>query len=114
MCPTDSQSDEFVSEPITPAAGTGDITAMGRGEPGLATRFTWRDREYVITAVLKAWKTSSPEGGTGRLYLRRHWYTVETDAGPRMTLYCDRQTRSRRNPKARWWVYSVQRHGEEQ
>ena len=108
MCTTNPQPDEFVSEPILPAAGTGDIAAMARGEPGLPTRFTWRDRQYVITAVLKAWKTSSPEGGTGRLYLRRHWYTVETDTGLTMTLYCDRQTRNRRNPKARWWIYSIQ------
>ena len=61
MSSANESPEEFVSEPITPAAGTGDITAMGRGEPGLPTRFTWRDREYAITAVLKAWKTSSPE-----------------------------------------------------
>ncbi len=108
MCTTNPGAEEFVSEPITPASGTGDITAMARGEPGLPSRFRWRDREYGITAVLKAWKSSSREGGTGRLYLRKHWYLVETDAGLRMTLYCDRQTRNRRNPKARWWLYSVQ------
>ena len=100
--------EEFVSEPVTPAAGTADISAMGRGEPGLPSRLTWREREYVITGVLKAWKSSSREGGTGRLYLRRHWYLVATDAGPRMTLYCERQTRDRRHPKARWWLYSIQ------
>jgi hypothetical protein len=108
----DSGTEEFVSEPITPAPGTGDITAMARGEPGLPSRFRWRDREYAVTAVLKAWKSSSREGGTGRLYLRKHWYLVETDAGLRMTLYCDRQTRNRGNPKARWWIYSVQRRAE--
>lgn len=105
----ESDREEFVSEPIKPAPGTADAAAMGRGEPGLPSRFTWREREYVITAVLKAWKTSSPEGGTGRLYLRRHWYTVQTDVGPQMTLYCERQSRNRRHPKARWWVYSVRK-----
>lgn len=109
MCDAHWGPEEFVSEPIVPTAGTGDIRAMARGEPGLPSTFTWRNRRYVITAVLRAWKTSSPEGGTGRLYLRKHWYLVETDAGLRMTLYCDRQTRNRRNPKARWWVYSIQR-----
>jgi len=108
----ESDSEEFVSEPITPSPGTADATAMGRGEPGLPSRFTWREREYVITAVLKAWKTSSPEGGTGRLYLRRHWYTVQTDVGPQMTLYCERQTRNQRRPKARWWVYSMHGHAQ--
>ncbi len=114
MSGTNWGPEEFVSEPITPAAGTGDIRAMGRGEPGLPSGFTWRNRPYVITAILKAWKSSSPEGGTGRLYLRKHWYLVQTDVGPRMTLYCERQTRNRRNPKGRWWVYSIQRPGEKE
>lgn len=98
---------EFVSEAITPVPGTADASAMGRGEPGLPNRFTWRDREYAITAVLDAWKSSSPEGGTGRLYLRRHWYRVRTDDGRLMTLYCERQARSARQAKNRWWLYAV-------
>jgi len=101
-----SPQDEFISEPITPAPGTGDVRAMARGEPGLPARFTWREREYTIVNVLEAWKSSSREGGTGELYLRRHFYTVETDTGERMTLYCERQARNPRKPKARWYLYT--------
>lgn len=101
------REDEFISEPITPARRTGDVRAMARGEPGLPTRFMWRDTEYAVDEILKAWKSSSREGGTGELYLRRHWYTVRTDAGCEMTIYCERQARNRKAPKARWWLYSL-------
>ncbi|MGQ9652124.1 MAG: DUF6504 family protein [Phycisphaerae bacterium] len=99
-----------MSKPIIPGLGTDDISAAARGEPGLPARFTWRQREDIMTATLKAWKTSSGKVGTGRLYLRKHGYTMQNDVGLQMTLYCERQTRSRRNPKAQWWLCSVQRH----
>jgi len=101
------EGDEFVSEPIAPVPGTADIGAMARGEPGLPARFTWRDTEYAVKAVIKAWKSSSCEGGTGKLYLRRHWYMIQTDPAYEMTIYCERQARNRRAPKSRWWLYSV-------
>jgi len=101
------KEEQFISEPVSPVPGTYDLGAMGRGEPGLPARFLWRDREYEVVSVLKAWKTSSPEGGTGRLYLRRHWYTVKTRTGERMTLYCERQTRNRKHPTSRWWLFSM-------
>ena len=107
--PTDDQTDEeFISEPITPAPGSADTRAMARGEPGLPDRFTWRDLEYRVVETLSVWKTSSREGGVGELYLRRHWYKVLTDRGDRLTLYCERQTRNRARPKARWFIYSRQ------
>jgi len=102
-----TQAEQFVSEPVRPVPGTSDLRAMGRGEPGLPARFVWRDRQYAVAAVLKTWKTSSREGGTGRLYLRRHWYTVTTQTGERMTLYCERQARDRKHPKSRWWLYTI-------
>jgi len=103
-----THQDQFISEPIRPVPGASDSRAMGRGEPGLPSRFVWRDQEYAVAAVVKAWKTSSREGGTGRLYLRRHWYTVKTQTGETMTLYCERQARDRKHPKSRWWLYTIQ------
>ena len=98
----------FISEPIAPAPGSSDVRAMARGEPGLPARFTWRETTYCVTDAIKTWKTSSREGGRGKLYLRRHWYTVQTDQGPTMTLYCERQARSRKRPKSRWWIYTLE------
>jgi hypothetical protein len=41
------------------------------------------------------------------MYLRRHWFELLATPGERMTLYCERQARSRSKPKARWWLYKV-------
>ena len=42
------------------------------------------------------------------MYLRRHWYKVLTDPPMIMTIYCDRQAKNRKKPKARWWVYTIE------
>jgi hypothetical protein len=96
---------EFISEPIEPIAKTADPGAMARGEPGLPGRFRWRGREYIVTHVIRTWKTSTRD--RGELYLRRHWHEVVTDAGRQFTLYCERQARIRHKPKQRWWIYSI-------
>ena len=97
--------DEFVSEPIEPVAGAFDVAAMSRGEPGLPDRFAWRGTNYAVAAVLRTWKTSTPD--RGEMYLRRHWYELRTATGERMTLYCERQSKRGRSPKRRWWLYSI-------
>jgi hypothetical protein len=97
---------DFVSEPIEPAAGTSDTTAMSRGEPGLPGRFRWRDREHVVARVIAAWKSSTRD--RGELYLRRHWFEVELSDGSRAKIYCERQTKNRSKPKARWWLYTLE------
>lgn len=101
---------EFVSEPIRPEPGTFDTTAMSRAEPGLPGRFTWREAPYEVAQVLATWKTSSLN--MGELYLRRHWFKIETTTGEVMTLYCERQARSTAARKARWWLYCIDRGDE--
>jgi phosphoribosylglycinamide formyltransferase-1 len=101
--------EEFVSEPLVPAEGSGDASAMARGEPGMPRRFAWRGAEHAVTQVLRSWKSSTPE--RGEMYLRRHWFEILTDTGQRMTIYCERQARNRRRPQSRWWVYAVSRAG---
>ncbi len=98
-------SEDFLSEPIVPRAGSFDAAGMGRGEPGAPHAFTWRDAEYTVARLVATWK-SSGKSTCGETYLRRHWFDVETTDGSRFTLYCERQARSRTTPKARWWVYS--------
>jgi hypothetical protein len=83
-----------------------DATAMARGEPGLPGRFVWNQREYAVAQVLRVWKTSS-RGLCGEMYLRRHWYEVQTTSGLRMTLYCERQAKHPKKPMRRWWIYSI-------
>jgi hypothetical protein len=102
--------EEFISEPIRPKRGTGNAAAMSRGEPGLPSAFTWRGREYRIAGVVKAWKSSSREGGSprGELYLRRHWWTVRCESGEELTVYCERQARGGRANR-RWFLFTMRR-----
>ena len=103
--PAPGPPEEFVSEPIVPAPGSFDATAMSRGEAGCPHRFSWRGRELVVEQLLSTWKSSTAD--RGEMYLRRHWFAVRTTTGERMTLYCDRQAHNSKRPKSRWWVYSV-------
>ena len=99
---------DFVSEPITPVTGTADTRGMARGEPGLPRQFTWRGAPYTVAEVLESWKTATRcKSGSAEQYVRKHWYRVRTDTGHQMTLYFERQARSARQRKQRWWLYTV-------
>ena len=102
---------EFVSEPITPAQGTFDTSAMAAGEPGLPAHFTWRGTEFEVERVLEKWKTVGPcRHGSGEQYVRRHWFRVETTDRTQMELYFDRQQRTRHRSQ-RWWLATIlERH----
>ena len=83
---------------------------MGRALPGLPAEFTWRDEPFCVRELLEKWKMSGPEVGRmgGERYLRRHYFRVKTTSGHIMVLYCERNTRNRTRPKARWWLYTIQ------
>lgn len=98
---------ELISEPITPFAGTSDVSAMARGEPGLPTGFAWRGQDFAIAQVLEKWKHSTPEGGTGEVYLRRHYFKLAMSDGAVWTIYFTRQTPRTGNPKKRWFLYTI-------
>ena len=99
--------DEFVGEALVPMPGSFDASAMARGEAGVPREFTWRGTPHVVTALLASWKGTGKD--RGETYLRRHWFRVRTAGGMTMTIYCERQARSTKRPKARWWVYTVAR-----
>ena len=99
---------QFISEPITPVGGSFDTAAMARGEPGLPGRFRWREKEYEVSRVLENWKTASDcRDGSKEKYVRKHWYRIQTTDGNTMDLYFDRQPRSKRDAKRRWWLLSA-------
>jgi hypothetical protein len=107
MKPGAPKHEEFVSEPIVPLPGTFDAQAMSIGEPGLPGLFAWRDHRYKVARLMSKWKSSKAD--RGEMYLKRHWYRIETETGEHMTLYCLRQASSAKKAKSRWWVYSVTR-----
>jgi hypothetical protein len=97
--------EEFVSEAITPVPGSFDAAAMARGEAGVPRAFAWRGTRYELARLVSSWKSSSAD--RGEMYLRRHWFAIETRSGERMTIYCERQARNAKRPAQRWWLYSV-------
>ena len=99
---------EFISEPISPLAGTFDTRAMSRGEPGLPAGFTRRGELLRVVDVLQAWKESSREGGTGEWYLRRHYYRLRMSDGSAWIVYFIRQSPTGANPKARWFLFGLE------
>ena len=106
--------EQFVSEPIEPVKGTADTARMARGEPGLPRRFTWRGEEYTVDEVLDTWKETSPcRHGSRELYVRKHWFRITTTGGHEMRIYFERQPRSGRETKRRWWLYTLSTAGEE-
>ena len=97
----------FVSEPIRPVPGTMDTGSMAVGEPGLPSRFLWRNEEHAVAAVLEKWKeTSGCRHGGAEQYVRKHWFHIRTAAGEEMKIYFERQPRSTRERKTRWWLFS--------
>ena len=107
-------TEEFFSEPIEPVAGTFDTAGMTRGEPGLPGRFVWRGKEYAVAETIETWKETGPcKMGSPEQYLRKHWYKIKTSDGLEMTLYFERQARSKTQKKTRWWLYTINRNDED-
>ncbi|MBV8281267.1 MAG: GNAT family N-acetyltransferase [Candidatus Eremiobacteraeota bacterium] len=94
----------FVSERITPAPGSADIGTLSHGEPGLPRAFSWRGHRYEVSRQL----SSSRDMGSDRgdVYVRRHYYELETTDQLLMTVYFERNPSDRSKRKA-WWLYTV-------
>lgn len=100
--------EELISEAIKPVAESMDPSRMARGAPGLPGRFVWRGKEHAIAEVLDEWKeTGDCRSGSPERYVRKHWFRVRTTDGDEMKIYFERQARSQREKKSRWWLYTV-------
>lgn len=98
----------FISEAIQPIPGSFDSRGMVEGGPALPLRFVWRGEEYAVDEVLESWKdTGDCTSGSGERYVRKHWFRVRTTSGHEMKIYFERQARSKREMKARWWLYTI-------
>jgi hypothetical protein len=107
--PNSSDTDrgrQFVGEPIRPEAGGADVAAMARGEPGPPRAFVWRDRRYEIASIAATWKGHGEDRGD--VYVRRHWYDIETVCGRRMRIYFDRNPGRSGSRVSRWWLFSIE------
>ena len=101
-------NERFISEPIRPIDDSFDTATMAAGEPGFPQRFVWNGAEYQLDLVIGQWKDLSPcTHGSSERYVRKHWYHIRTTDGHEMKIYCDRQPRSNRKRKLRWWLYTI-------
>jgi len=96
-----------LNQPLIPVAGAGDAAGVAVGAPLLPAKFVWRRQEFVVTEVLEQWKESGPcRHGSGEQYIRKRWFRVQTGGGE-WKIYFERQARSKREIKSRWWLYTV-------
>ena len=113
MALPDRSREEFVSEPITPEAGSFSPQQMATGLAALPAAFVWRNRRYAIVECLDHRKVSSPEGGVegNEVYLRRQVFSVLLDTGQHATIYVQRHApRAASAGAARrlWFLYSIE------
>ncbi len=93
---------KFVSRPLV-AAGEGFVTPADGSRPPIPRAFRWEGRTLVVTAVLRAWRSTKADRGD--TYLKRHWFELETECGLKIEVYYDRETPPGSSP---WWLYTVQ------
>jgi phosphoribosylglycinamide formyltransferase-1 len=99
--------EQFISERIQPDPESFDARGTAFGEPALPLRFSWRGKTVEVEEILDTWKDTGPcSHGSGEKYVRKHWFRVRTTEGEEMRIYFDRQARSKRDLKARWWLYT--------
>jgi len=61
-----------------------------------------------VAEVCDTWRElSSCRHGSAEQYVRKHWFRVKTKSGEVMKIYFERQARSKRDIKRRWWLYSI-------
>lgn len=102
--------EEWISERLVPVLEEIDARRVTIGGPLIPTRFIWRKTEYAVAEVLETWRETGPcRHGSGERYVRKHWFRIRTTSGEEMKLYFERQARSKREIKRRWWLYSVTR-----
>lgn len=95
-----------VFEEVTPEGGGFDANAMARGEPGVPTRFRWRDRVYEVAEVLGTRREVSRADAGAGAYVRRHVVTLLTTTGERMELSGARGPRGGR-ASACWMLRTI-------
>ena len=100
--------EELISECLTPVTDGPIARPVVPGAPLLPARFRWRGAEHTVAEILSEWKETGPcRHGSGERYVRKHWFHIRTAAGEEWKLYFERQGRSAREMKRRWWLYTV-------
>jgi hypothetical protein len=101
----------FVSEAITPIAGTFSSSALAAGEPSLPEAFSWRGKTCRIMEILAKEKIFGTESFSGEKYLRRHRYRLRMDDESVWDVYFARQplrSGARGSTSPRWFLQTIE------
>ena len=108
-------AEEFIGESLQPCAGPTGSPGMIAAGPVVPGCFLWRGQRHEVAEVKRVWKESGPmKGGGPEMYLRKHWFEIRTRDDLVMTVYFERQARSKGDDKRRWWLYTIRRPESEQ
>jgi hypothetical protein len=83
-------------------AGEGFLTPANGNEPPVPRAFNWNGRILVITAIVRCWRSTKTDRGD--VYLKRHWFELQTACERTIRVYYDREIRRGASP---WWLYSI-------
>ena len=90
----------FVSKPIIVHGSSISADSIGRPEPGCPAAFVFEGTRYEILALLRSWRSTKTDRGD--VYLKRHWFEVQTNGGIAV-MYFDRAAK---RTQSSWWLYS--------
>ena len=100
--------EQCVSEQIKPDSDGFNAMCLVGGAPSMPRAFRWRGEEFVVAEVVDVWKETGPcTHGSAEQYVRKHWFHVRTTSGDEMKIYFERQARSAKQRKTRWWLYTI-------
>jgi len=91
----------FVGRPLEPD-GNEFLTPSANGEPPLPAAFRWDEGIMAVRAIRRTWRSTKSDRGD--VYLKRHWFEIETFDGSVAQIYFDREAGRGR---AHWWLYTV-------
>jgi len=101
---------QFVSERIEPDSDSMNLADTPVGEPPVPRRFTWRAKTYEVAEILSRRRgmTQDRTHKSKEKYVAKHWFEVRTTSGHVMTIYFERQPKSKAQRTTRWWLYTVE------
>lgn len=91
----------FVGRPLEPD-GDALLAPSANGEPPLPAAFRWDEGTIAVIAIRRSWRSTKSDRGD--VYLKRHWFEIETSEGSLAQIYFDREAR---RGQAHWWLYAV-------
>ena len=99
-------TEQFIGAPLKPVAETFDAAGMSTGALAPPAIPLGTENRSSRPRAEDLCETGPCHHGSGETYVRKHWFQVLTESGETMTIYFERQVRSR--SKDRWWLFTIE------